>query len=639
MLTGYSGSAVNLTVPATLNGKAVIGVEGSVGRWPSTLVNLDLPEGLKFIGQAAFSGMKKLVNVSLPGSLEHIYDHAFNDCEKITSISFGPNLRTLGDAFAGSGVTGFDLPATLERLGRKLPSITIDPANPHFSKVDGALYNEDTKTLLWAWGSEIPTSFTVKDGTKRIGESAFFEIAALEQLTLPASVAEIDTCAFEGCSELKTATLNEGLERIGAFAFNGCGKLTSLELPSTLVELEYGALRYTGITDLMIPTGLFADPGERWILKAMIKEDMEALRWIETAPEHPLYEGDGGLLYEKGTHTLLYVPRAINWPPSVRTNTRVIGEGAFENCASIPAIYLPEGVTTIGNDALSGTTIQGLTFPDGVASIGYQENLSKLEWVTIPASVTELGHFAASGFSSDEKRTKVYGVTGTAAQELAEAQGWEFVSIGTSGITQFDLRADGVRVTSLTMWQGDVVEVVAENQGTDPDAVVWDFGDDDNRLAAQVLSRRGRVLLLGGGAPGTSTYTVRAADDPTVTCELKVTVKALGAGTPSCAVLPAGLKAVESNAFRGTKFKYISIPDGVTSIESRAFMNCSNLRVVRIPDSVTFIAKDAFDGCSDVVVVYGSSVYITNRLHGDAHIVGMISWKERYIWLAPWQVS
>lgn len=40
-----------------------------------------------------------------------------------------------------------------------------------------------------------------------------------------------------------------------------------------------------------------------------------------------------------------------------------------------------------------------------------------------------------------------------------------------------------------------------------------------------------------------------------------------------------------------------TIPDGITRIPSRAFMNCSELKSLRIPNSVTWIGGKAFSGC------------------------------------------
>lgn len=644
VLTGYSGSDVNLTVPATLNGKPVIGVEGGSQSWPSGLINLALPEGMKFIGQYAFSGLKKLVNVTLPDSLEFIYDGAFNQCEKITQITFGTHLKTLGNAFMQTGITSFHLPASLISLGAKLPSVTIDPANTHLKKVDGALYNEETKTLLWAWADEIPESFTVKSGTEVIRNSAFFDMATLKQLVLPSSVVEIGDCAFEGCSELASVTLNEGLKRIDGFAFSNCGKLTVLDLPSTLVELGYSALRGTPITNIWIPKGLFAEPEQQWNLLYMFRGEggLRQLGWVEISPEHPLYEGNNGMVIEKKTRRLLCVPGKINGTVDVPFNTWAIGESAFEGCADVTGIHIPAGVTAVEVNALSGTGIVNLSFPDSVKSIAYQQGLSKLEKVTIPASVTELGFFDDSGFSRPDKKTEVYGIPGSAAQDLAEYQGWDFVAMGATGITGFQVFSDGKPVAgALTIWQGDVVELYADSDGSNEDAVIWSVqSDDESKKAAQILMRDGARLTVGGGAPGSTTFAVRAADNPAVTCQVTVTVKALGASTPDCAVMPADLKQIAANAMRNTAFRYVYVPDGTTAIGSRAFMDCANLRVVRLPDSMTFVAADAFKGCSDVVIVYGSlDSGVVDALYENTGVRGLISWKYKYPWMPPWLVN
>ena len=45
------------------------------------------------------------------------------------------------------------------------------------------------------------------------------------------------------------------------------------------------------------------------------------------------------------------------------------------------------------------------------------------------------------------------------------------------------------------------------------------------------------------------------------------------------------------------------IPDGVTSIRSRAFKNCKNLTSINIPESVTSIGENAFYDCSNLYLI------------------------------------
>lgn len=61
--------------------------------------------------------------------------------------------------------------------------------------------------------------------------------------------------------------------------------------------------------------------------------------------------------------------------------------------------------------------------------------------------------------------------------------------------------------------------------------------------------------------------------------------------------LPSGLKTIEEEAFAGLPCQVIIIPQGCTTIGSRAFADCEELLYVQIPDSVSRIADDAFEGC------------------------------------------
>ena len=65
---------------------------------------------------------------------------------------------------------------------------------------------------------------------------------------------------------------------------------------------------------------------------------------------------------------------------------------------------------------------------------------------------------------------------------------------------------------------------------------------------------------------------------------------------------PSGLTTIEEEAFEGTKFQAVVVPETCTSIGSRAFANCSELVYVRIPASVTSIPSDAFEDCPKVII-------------------------------------
>ena len=80
-----------------------------------------------------------------------------------------------------------------------------------------------------------------------------------------------------------------------------------------------------------------------------------------------------------------------------------IGNNAFYGCTSLTSVTIPDSVTSIGNYAFSGcTSLSSVTIPDSVTSIGYYafSGCTSLTSVTIPDSVTSIGYDAFYGCTS-----------------------------------------------------------------------------------------------------------------------------------------------------------------------------------------------------------------------------------------------
>ena len=81
--------------------------------------------------------------------------------------------------------------------------------------------------------------------------------------------------------------------------------------------------------------------------------------------------------------------------------------------------------------------------------------------------------------------------------------------------------------------------------------------------------------------------------------------------------LPAALGVIEDEAFEGVSARTVVIPNGTSSIGSRAFADCGMLKYVEIPDSVTSIAGDAFAGSNVTFICNdGSTAYAYAQSHG-----------------------
>jgi hypothetical protein len=79
----------------------------------------------------------------------------------------------------------------------------------------------------------------------------------------------------------------------------------------------------------------------------------------------------------------------------------------------------------------------------------------------------------------------------------------------------------------------------------------------------------------------------------------------IGSGAFSCPIstvtLPKGLTVV--NGFSGSKIKNITIPEGVTRIDEKAFWSCQSLESVVFPSTIKEICPDAFANCSNLTSV------------------------------------
>ena len=72
--------------------------------------------------------------------------------------------------------------------------------------------------------------YTIPEGIKRIGESAFFRCDALSGITIPDTVTEIGDFAFITCGSLINVTIPGSVKTIGVCAFSTCTDLESVTI-------------------------------------------------------------------------------------------------------------------------------------------------------------------------------------------------------------------------------------------------------------------------------------------------------------------------------------------------------------------------------------------------------------------------
>lgn len=144
-----------------------------------------------------------------------------------------------------------------------------------FADEHGALYCSGT--LVSYPEDATAESYTVREGTRIVGENAFQGNEWIEKVTLPEGLVMIDESAFDGCvalrhvempdslliiagsafcycPSLEEIVLPPNLYAIGSYAFVDCWKMTKIDIPETVRYIGEEAFCNTGLKEVWLRT-------------------------------------------------------------------------------------------------------------------------------------------------------------------------------------------------------------------------------------------------------------------------------------------------------------------------------------------------------------------------------------------------
>lgn len=215
-VSGYNGTATEVIVPSTYNGKTVTDIGNDAfyrTRELPAVTSIKLPDTIQRIGSRAFYDCQHLVSVNLTYKVTSIGADAF-----YRNI----RLRSVGDI---SGVEGDKLGAGAFNGCKELRAISLGNM---LTKIADYTFNDCTSL----------TQVDLPDALTEIGEYAFSGCTALESVALESLVLDtIADNAFAGCSSLTEVTISKtsGEVTMQGNPFASCRKVT-VYVPSALLE-------------------------------------------------------------------------------------------------------------------------------------------------------------------------------------------------------------------------------------------------------------------------------------------------------------------------------------------------------------------------------------------------------------------
>ena len=396
-------------------------------------------------------------------------------------------------------------------------------------------------------------------------------------------VSRIGKYAFEGCSSLTCVSLPEGVTSIGGGAFWGCSSLSEIRLPKGVKSIGWFAFSYcSSLCEVSIPEGV-------------------------TSIEYGAFSGCSSL-------SEIMIPKGVT----------SIEDGTFSYCSSLSKISLPEGLIGIGNSAFFGcNSLSEIKLPKGLTSIGDSAfwDCNSLSGISLTEEMTSIGNSVFSGCNSLSEISIPEGVTSigygvfeycSSLNKISLAEG--LISIGDSAFESCSSLSEIKLPKGLTSIGKEAFRNCSSlNEISIPERVtsighgtfygcsslehinVAERNANYKSIDGVLFSKDGDVLIT---YPSKKDETIYFIPEGVTSIEERAFYDCSSLSEIS---LPKDLTSIGDSSFKGcSSLSEISLPQGLTSIGDSTFSGCSSLSEISLPKGLTSIGDSTFSGCSSL---------------------------------------
>ena len=310
-------------------------------------------------------------------------------------------------------------------------------------------------------------------------------------------------------------------------------------------------------------------------------------------------EDEYGVKYSKDGKRLLKAYSKLNGEYHIRKGTICICFSAFENCAGLTGVVIPEGITEIGDFAFSNCpSLENiLVSADNPSYVSINncclsKDLRKLIFgcrsSIIPEGVSMIEESAFEG---------CVGLTSIVMPEGVKEIGWDAFS-GCTGLTNIVIPDSVTEINGGAFFGCTSLTSIVIPKG------VTEIGESAFGgcvgLTSVVIPEG--VTEIGESAFGGCVGLTSVVMPKSVT---KIGWGAFKDCTSlTSIVIPKGITEIGESAFSGcTGLTGVVIPEGVTEISMNVFRDCTGLTGVVIPEGVKEIGYGAFSGCTNLTTI------------------------------------
>ena len=521
LLVGGSNTATN--------GKTLVKYVGT----SSTVI---IPATVSNVNANAFRDNVYVTSIDVESGsiLSVVGEYAFNGCVNLINVSLGNNLTAIGqDALHNT--------AWHANLGR-----TDAQGNVHASI---SLSGKDNKQIIYDYDLANGTTYTISKNVASVTPGALDGITALV-VSSGANIPQEEMYAIISNSLLTSITTNGTRalsDLIGSEdTFNNV-KTLAFEYGSTQVADHY-AYGWGGVTNVA-----FTDT-----IKSIGKEAFEGTAWLDNQYGDYAIAGATGILIKyKGTDTEVEIPDSV----------KAITSDVFRGNEAITRVIFVAGsmVSEIPTESFMGCT--------------------SLAEIILPANVTSVGENAFSGTAWWDNMTSNYLIINGMLVDYKGTDGNVVISAEVEKIYSYVFRGNN-EITSVTFDKNCQITEIEDNVFA-------------NCISLSSVTLNESIMRIAPSAfEGTAWLNL---NNYVYYIDRVKGIKRIVyyAGTSSSIRISSDVTEISPYAFQGnTTMASLEFDSGslVTSIPDYAFRGCSNLAKVTLPTSIKYIGEGAFEG-------------------------------------------